>query len=323
MSREAHDLPAEKIERARKLWRRCVNCTSVIALVLLGAGVTRAQSSPNASGTPPALAAKSSSVPATQKNAAQPPTNAMNTGVKVHGHWIIEVRNPDGSLVTHREFENEIQVAGVATLASLLARTATPGAWSIGLGDAVSPPCTASMGFVSFAPYYTGAVSQGCFIGEPGGVYAVACAAAENCSPNLAISTFTSGTVGIPPHPGPPALGCQTAPAGADVLPCAPVGPENLLGFQLKGYAVAQQAGQVTLVETALMGCGPATAPGTCSTSTSPGVASSEAFASAAGGYAVFVTNFGSIFTGTYVPGTAIQVTAQQAVNVTVQISFQ
>ena len=225
MSREAHDLPAEKIERARKLWRRCVNCTSVIALVLLGAGVTRAQSSPNASGTPPALAAKSSSVPATQKNAAQPPTNAMNTGIKVHGHWIIEVRNPDGSLVTHREFENEIQIAGVATLAGLLARTATPGAWAIGLGDAVSPPCTASMGFVSFVSNYTGAASQGCFIGEPSGVYSSPCTAANNCSPNPRNFDICRGERrGKPPASWSSKLRRMRARRQCpDVPPCAPV----------------------------------------------------------------------------------------------------
>ncbi|MGA9179549.1 MAG: hypothetical protein WB117_01185 [Candidatus Acidiferrales bacterium] len=108
-------------------------------------------------------------------------------------------------------------------------------------------------------------------------------------------------------------------------MPCLPVGPDNLLGFELKGYAVAQQAGQVTLVETTLMGCGSAIAPGTCSTTTSPGVTSNQTFSAAAGGYAsgLFATNFGSVFTGTFVPGSPIQVGSGQAVNATVQISFQ
>lgn len=29
-------------------------------------------------------------------------------GIKVHGHWTIEVRNPDGKLVSHTEFENSL-----------------------------------------------------------------------------------------------------------------------------------------------------------------------------------------------------------------------
>ncbi|MFZ3329008.1 MAG: hypothetical protein WA197_00140 [Candidatus Acidiferrales bacterium] len=306
---------------------RALEATAVIALTLTSAGSLVAQSAANSATAQSAkyIAPPVASSTAAMKTSASPASpKGMSTGIKVHGHWIIEVRNPDGSLVTHREFENEIQVSGVATLASLLARTATPGAWAIGLGDPVSPPCATSMAFVSFAIYYTGAVSQGCFIGEPSGVYAAPCAAANGCSPNLAISTFSNGSIGIPPHTG-PASGCQTAPAGADVLPCLPVGPENLLGFELKGYAVAQQAGQVTLVETTLMGCGPATAPGTCSTTTSPGVTSNETFSAAAGGYAsgLFVTNFGSVFTGTFVPGSPIQVGSGQAVNATVQISIQ
>jgi len=49
-------------------------------------------------------------------------------GIKVHGHWSIEVRDPDGSLVSHHEFENALVVgggpsSGDALLAGLLAGT--------------------------------------------------------------------------------------------------------------------------------------------------------------------------------------------------------
>lgn len=71
-------------------------------------------------------------------------------GIKVHGHWTIEVRNPDGKLVTHREFENGL--SSTAPLAALLGRTKTVGAWAIKLfsngsqelcfsADAGSLPC--------------------------------------------------------------------------------------------------------------------------------------------------------------------------------------
>src|SRR3989442_5421961 len=46
-------------------------------------------------------------------------------GIKVHGHWTIEVRNPDGTLVTRREFENGL--VGASGLAQILARQKTPG----------------------------------------------------------------------------------------------------------------------------------------------------------------------------------------------------
>jgi hypothetical protein len=306
--------------------RLSLQIAAVITLAMGAAAIARAQSasSQNAVHSAKNAAATLPSSGATAKATA--PANAANTGIKVHGHWIIEVRNPDGSLVTHREFDNEIQIAGVATLASLMARSQTPGAWAIGLGDAGSPPCTASMGFVSFFTTYQGVAAKGCFIGEPSGVYSVPCSAAQNCTPNLAISTFSAGSAGaVPSSSGGFNIEFCTVDQSADVLPCPPTGTFNILGFQLKGYAVAQQSGQVTLVETALMGCGAAIAPGTCASTTSPGISSNTTFAAAAGPTTgtAFFTPFGSVFTGTYVPGAAIQVGAQQAVNVTVQISFQ
>ena len=48
-------------------------------------------------------------------------------GIKVHGHWIIDVRNPDDTLVTHREFENALVPGN--PLARILARQQTVGVW--------------------------------------------------------------------------------------------------------------------------------------------------------------------------------------------------
>jgi hypothetical protein len=41
---------------------------------------------------------------------------AGSGGIKVHGHWTIDVKNPDGSVASHREFENAL--AGGGTLLS-------------------------------------------------------------------------------------------------------------------------------------------------------------------------------------------------------------
>jgi hypothetical protein len=68
----------------------------------------------------------------------------------VHGHWTIDVRNPDGALVSHNEFENELTAfmrTGTSVLAATLGRRATVGQWMIrlaggvGVGDQVGP-CT-------------------------------------------------------------------------------------------------------------------------------------------------------------------------------------
>jgi hypothetical protein len=44
-------------------------------------------------------------------------------GIGVHGYWIIDVRNPDGTLASHTEFENELQPAGKIALVKALQGT--------------------------------------------------------------------------------------------------------------------------------------------------------------------------------------------------------
>ena len=73
-------------------------------------------------------------------------------GLKVHGHWIIDVRNPDGTLVSHTEFENALITtvkAGNSALAGLLGRRVSVGGWVIRLGGGhihggALGPCTLS-----------------------------------------------------------------------------------------------------------------------------------------------------------------------------------
>jgi hypothetical protein len=68
------------------------------------------------------------------------PEEGPHEGIKVHGHWTIEVRNPDGKLVTHREFENSLdQNAGAATLVIPLDRSAVGGLWMVALGSSSCP----------------------------------------------------------------------------------------------------------------------------------------------------------------------------------------
>jgi hypothetical protein len=59
--------------------------------------------------------------------------DGSHEGIKVHGHWTIEVRNPDGTLVTHREFENSLHPLGSNALATFLGRQFSVGFWVINL----------------------------------------------------------------------------------------------------------------------------------------------------------------------------------------------
>jgi hypothetical protein len=64
-------------------------------------------------------------------------------GIKVHGHWTIDIKNPDGSLVSHHVFENSL-ASGAVSLPQILARTLVPGAWTVVLQPGTSglrKPC--------------------------------------------------------------------------------------------------------------------------------------------------------------------------------------
>jgi len=72
-------------------------------------------------------------------------------GIKVRGHWVIDVRDPDGSVVAQREFDNAITQTGRSYIARLLARTIYLTPWEIELGNSSgNGPCAG--GFVGGVP---------------------------------------------------------------------------------------------------------------------------------------------------------------------------
>lgn len=81
-----------------------------------------------------------------QVAAMKAPAKGLNTGITVHGWWKIDVRNPDGKLVTHREFENQLITGGSgdALLARVLGREVIAGQqaqiedWLILLNDSAT-----------------------------------------------------------------------------------------------------------------------------------------------------------------------------------------
>lgn len=71
-----------------------------------------------------------------QPPASQPPTGSAAEGLNIHGHWIVDVRNADGSLASHHEFENALHPNGNATLAAILGRSISVGTWAVLLANA-------------------------------------------------------------------------------------------------------------------------------------------------------------------------------------------
>jgi hypothetical protein len=47
-------------------------------------------------------------------------SDGVQDGIKLHGNWVLDVRNPDGTLVRHSEFKNSLMATGQAGLAKLL-----------------------------------------------------------------------------------------------------------------------------------------------------------------------------------------------------------
>jgi hypothetical protein len=70
---------------------------------------------------------------------------AMQVGLKMHGHWVIDVKNPDGTIVEHRDFENGITNGGGAFLIGLMSGYVVPGDYGIWMGPASgASPCAAA-----------------------------------------------------------------------------------------------------------------------------------------------------------------------------------
>lgn len=72
-------------------------------------------------------------------------TAAQNTGnhvdVEMHGHWVIDVRNPDGTLAEHRDFENTITGYGQELLIGILSGYVVPSDYGIFLSTNGTAPC--------------------------------------------------------------------------------------------------------------------------------------------------------------------------------------
>jgi hypothetical protein len=70
----------------------------------------------------------------TQKTATASTSNAgPKEGIKVHGHWSLEIRNPDGSFVKRTEFENDLTSNGALAIMLELSRERSAGAWTVEL----------------------------------------------------------------------------------------------------------------------------------------------------------------------------------------------
>jgi hypothetical protein len=84
-----------------------------IAALVLTANVAQAQQTASPARTAPAAVTKTV-VPAPAQQVAEEeessakPSKPGSEGIKVHGHWVLQVKNADGTLGERREFENSL-----------------------------------------------------------------------------------------------------------------------------------------------------------------------------------------------------------------------
>ena len=82
-------------------------------------------------------------------------------GIKVHGHWIIDVKDKDGKLVEHRDFHNALVADGATALISLLTGQASAEQMEVGLSTSANP--TAYGLYVSGSAFSVGATCTSYF----------------------------------------------------------------------------------------------------------------------------------------------------------------
>jgi len=127
-----------KYEVIARIARQSLVLAALLAMGLSAASICRAQSS---AASPVAPGAKSAAAPAKASAlpAAKPPAKGQHEGITVHGHWTIDVKNADGKLVTHREFENSLMPQGADVLTGLLSGQYVSGGFAIGFATTTTP----------------------------------------------------------------------------------------------------------------------------------------------------------------------------------------
>jgi hypothetical protein len=175
-------------------------------------GAAAAGANPPANGAHPI--APTAQWPVPEEHAA----NGVHNAIAVHGHWTIEVRNPDGTLVTHREFENSLQTSGAAFIEDVLLGIYTIQGYEVGMGGTNSAQTPAS---------------------QPAAC-AVACEIFENIPPNN--QNCPAGS---------PTFFCTLTRSPAIGTPVT----LTSLGMTFQGTITAPQAGYVGVVELGAEAC--------------------------------------------------------------------
>ncbi len=194
------------------------------------AGVSQAQTQAQAAAKPAPTALRTAPLSAPQAERAS--AGGTKNGITVHGWWVIEVKNPDGTVVNRREFENHLETGsgtnGGYNLTSLLS------------GYLVAGP------FVMILPVPCEASTDYCILSQTGsaGVY------------NYPTTTIPIASDLQQAFGGAKSVTCNNVPAGVCTQTLDLIAPGGSTTFQITGAVVAAASGSIAAVETAQGFCG-------------------------------------------------------------------
>lgn len=186
------------LSRSHRVFTAALVSALGIGVSLTAAGQTAAPPGTLVSGTgvhTPASSRSASSLPpgaltgggGAKQAAPLTPASGLNQSLKMHGHWIIDIKDPDGTLRQHHEFENSIQYDGQNYLVGLMSGYGAAGPWeiyfsSVGAVAATSPCDTGTFPYCAIV--YSTATQPGLFV----------CSGLYTCAQNLTITpTFGVG----------------------------------------------------------------------------------------------------------------------------------
>ena len=143
-------------------WESATAATLVIVVVLFAA-MAAAQNKPRRQiGTRETTLSRAQSPARSQSPGSTEqgkPDGSQSAGIRVHGHWSIVIKNPDGSIASRSEFENSLVVnPGNSILSKILGRQASVGTWDVVLDNLQNP----NQAVCASSP-----VGAGCYITEP------------------------------------------------------------------------------------------------------------------------------------------------------------
>ncbi len=169
---------------------------------------TPSAAKPTSAAQPTASAAKPAASPAaakaeeSEKEAPAKPGKAAEQGIKVHGHWILQVKNADGTLGERREFDNSLvtsgtEVTGSQVMAGLLAGDFAAGDPTVTFVQSPLPPNSDATDYCQniFCGYLT-TIHTSAYVSGSGAATQAGLSAIVQFSPT--VNWTLSGTYKIP-----------------------------------------------------------------------------------------------------------------------------